>query len=353
MMKALALLSELMPLKVAKLMLLLTLILPLFLANPSYALPEASIRTELSATILPFLTTGKRFTFETSDGMQLQAVHFINPNSTKTIVLVSGRTESWLKYGEVFYDLYQKGYSIYSYDHRGQGLSPHLSPINPQIGYVAHFQSYLEDLNTFVTTVVVPEQKPTDSLFLLAHSLGGGISAGYLSEFKVPFKKAILSAPMLQINTKPYPEIVALGIVSALDALGKGYHYAPGYHDYHVDQPFSTNTTTKSENRWWMTNEIYKAFPETILGGPSNRWVLENINATHRIRRETGNIEIPFIMFQSEKDQIVKPGGENTGCANAGKLCTKIVMPDSQHEVLMERDVIRDKAMAIIEEYFQ
>jgi lysophospholipase len=333
---------------VAKLLLSL-----LLAASPAFALPEASIRAQLSTTILPFLATGQTFTFQTTDGLALSAVKFINPNSTKTIVIVNGRTESWTKYGEVFYDLFQKGYSIYSYDHRGQGLSPHLSTVNPEIGYVYNFHSYLEDLNTFAETIVVPESKASDSLFLLAHSMGGGIASGYLSEYNVPFKKAVLSSPMLQINTKPYPEPVGLAIVSVLTALGKGEHYAPGYHDYDVNQPFSTNTTTLSENRWWMTNEIFKTFPSTILGGPSNRWVMQNIKATHWIRKEMGGIKIPFVMFQSQNDQIVKPMGQNVGCANAGSLCTKIVMPDSQHEVLMERDSIRDKAFAIIYDTFQ
>jgi lysophospholipase len=332
---------------------LLSIVFGIAVAAPSFALPETSIRTALSSTLLPFLATGQSFTFQTTDGMKLAAIKFIHPNSTKTIVMVNGRTESFTKYAELFYDLYQKGYSIYSYDHRGQGLSPHLSTVNPEIGYVDSFHSYLEDLNTFVSTVVVPEEKPGDTLYLLAHSMGGAIAAGYLSEYKVPFVKAVLSAPMLQINTKPYPEPVGYAIVDLLTRLGHGQSYAPGYHDYDVNQPFSTNTTTGSEDRWWMTNEIYKAFPTTILGGPSNRWVLENLRATHWIRREMGGIEIPFLMFQSEKDQIVKPAGENIGCANASSLCTKIVMPDSQHEVLMERDSIRDKAMSVILEYFQ
>ncbi len=327
-------------------------LLVLFFSISASALPEFSLRTELQATILPFLTTGKAFTFQTSDGISLSAVHFVHPNSTKTILVVPGRSEPWLKYGEVFYDLYQKGYSIYAYDHRGQGLSPHLVAANPQIGHVENFHSYLEDMNTFVTTVMIPSQKPGESFYLLAHSMGGGIAAGYLSEYKVPFVKAVLSSPMLQINTKPYPEPVGRAIVSLFTLIGKGKDYAIGHGDYDVDQPFSTNTTTGSTERWWMTNEIYRKFPETLIGGPSNRWVLENLRATHWIRKEMSGIEIPFIMFQSEKDQIVKPRGENIGCINAGNLCTLIQMPDSQHEVLMERDSIRDLAMSIIESYF-
>jgi len=38
------------------------------------------------------------------------------------LVVVSGRTEYAEKYAELFYDLKDLGFSLYIYDHRGQGL---------------------------------------------------------------------------------------------------------------------------------------------------------------------------------------------------------------------------------------
>jgi len=322
-------------------------------ATQAFALPEAELQADFSKIVLPFLATGKIFAFATTDGLKLSGVYFENPTSTKTIVIVNGRSEPWLKYGEVFYDLYQQGYSIYSYDHRGQGLSPHLSPVNPEIGHVEFFHSYIEDLNTFVTDVVIPNKKPSDDLFLFAHSMGGTVAAGYLSEYKVPFKKAVLSCPMLQVNTKPYPEPIARSIVDVASLLGKSEHYAIGYGDYNLDLPFSKNTTTGSPVRWWMTNEVYRENPSTLIGGPSNRWVHESLTEGQSVRNEMGNIEIPFILFQAGSDQIVKPKGEEQGCAKAGSLCTLIKVPDSQHEILFEKDAIRSEALAEIFTFFQ
>ena len=41
-------------------------------------------------------------------------------------MVVNGRTEYAEKYAELFYDLKDLGFSLYIYDHRGQGLSSRL-----------------------------------------------------------------------------------------------------------------------------------------------------------------------------------------------------------------------------------
>ncbi|MCT6568541.1 alpha/beta fold hydrolase, partial [Staphylococcus aureus] len=39
------------------------------------------------------------------------------------VVVVPGRIESYVKYPEVAYDLFQQGYDVIVLDHRGQGRS--------------------------------------------------------------------------------------------------------------------------------------------------------------------------------------------------------------------------------------
>ena len=330
---------------------LLPLIFALFSSHSALALPEAEVKASLDTKIIPFLQSGEQFFFPSEDGLNLSAIHFENPAHLGTIVFVEGRSESWLKFGEVFFDLYQRGYSIYAYDHRGQGLSPHLSSVNPQIGHVKFFSDYAHDLHAFVETVVLPHSVG-QKLYLLSHSMGGAVAMDYLENYDHPFSKAIFAAPMLEINTKPYPEAVGLSIVKLQILLGKGQNYAITQRDYQTDLPFESNTLTRSEPRFWMTNEILRRNPKSIIGGTSNNWIAQSIQATHRIRKAAERVEIPFLLFQSEKDQIVKPRGQATACANAGTLCTLEVMPDSQHEILMERDSIRVRALERISQFF-
>lgn len=333
------------------------------LSGVAFALPESTvdqIKADYSNKILPFFETGVRFPFKTFDGLELSAIRFVHPNSVGTIVVINGRSESFLKYGEVFYDLFQKGYSIYSYDHRGQGLSPHLSFVNPQIGHVRNFKDYVRDLDTFVNEVVVPNTAKTEKLFLLSHSMGGAISAAYLSQAgsKAPFQKAILSSPMLQIKL-PYPEFISKAIVEVECLAGRGKRYTVGQGNYDDNAQFGgkDNIYTGSEARFWLTDRVFKDNPSAKLGGPSNRWVNESITATHRIRNEMNHIKVPFILFQAENDQVVMNAGENSGCARANTstpgICTEVIEKGARHEIWMEQDAIRDDAFAHLYSFFQ
>ncbi|MBT4882816.1 MAG: alpha/beta fold hydrolase, partial [Glaciecola sp.] len=91
----------------------------------------------------------------------------------QTLVISSGRVESYVKYKEVIFDLYHAGFDIFIMDHRGQGLSQRSSP-NPMHGYIDDFQQYVDDLLCFVDEVVY--QYCAQPL-LLCHSMGSTIGA--------------------------------------------------------------------------------------------------------------------------------------------------------------------------------
>jgi lysophospholipase len=325
--------------------------LSLLAIAPAWAIPEENYREEYARTVLPFLRSGEPIAFGGADGTILSGVAFHHPQARGAVVIVSGRTESWVQYGEVFYDLYQMGYSSFGYDHRGQGLSPRLGTQNPQIGHIENFEDYAADLDRFVKEVVTPRTAPGEKLFLLAHSMGGAVAADYLANFASPFASAVLSAPMLQINTDPYPEAVASSITGGAVLLGKGAEYALGKTDRDPNAPFETNEVTGSEERYWMMMESVRLYPETALGGPSSRWVCESIAATHRIRAEMKRIEIPMLVLQAGHDTIVKPSGQDIGCRRA-KNCTRLHFAEAKHDLLMESDPIRNRVLLLVDQLF-
>lgn len=305
----------------------------------------------IKKVVLPFYQTkGQSIELIGKNQTKLSAIKFINPEATDSIVLLPGWSETHAKYLEVIYDLYQKGFSIYALDHRGQGFSEHLVASNSQISYVDKFEDYVDDLKLFMNSVVLKEvaTKP----YLLAHSMGGAISLFYLKDHQDQFKAAVLCSPMLQINTKPYPGFVANTLIATLKLFGKGKNYAPGKGDYNPDAPFSKNILTHSKERFSMFGMINFIYPETIIGGPSVQWVSESVKATKKLKKVGEELELPLLVLQAGADEIVKTKRQNKLCERA-RDCHLEVFKGAHHEILMEVDSHRTRAMNEIVQFFQ
>jgi len=106
-------------------------------------------------------------------------------NSLATIVLVHGYGSSSNIFASFAKELNEIGVSAYAMDLRGHGRSggKKLS--------VESFEDYIKDLEIFLN--LVKEQRPAEKLFLLGHSLGGGIALRYSMEKDVD--GIIASAP--------------------------------------------------------------------------------------------------------------------------------------------------------------
>jgi len=316
-----------------------------------HAIPENDYASTYEKVVVPFLSSGQRFTFRSADGKtDLQGIRFTHPGAKGVIVVVNGNTESWLKYGELFYDLYRNGFSVISYDHRGQGLSPHLVPANSQVGQIDDFALYAADLNAFVRQEIVSEK--TKKAFLLAHSMGGGIALDYLEHYPSPFRAVVLSAPMIRINTAPYPESVAWAAAAFFQTIGLGNHYVMGKHDRNPQEPFEGNTLTSSKDRWDGIQSVWNAHPEAVLGGPSNGWVARAIPRTTEIRKRLPGIKGNILILQAGKDQFVMNPDQDMAQRNIpGALLVRF--PDARHEILTESDPIRDQALAETLRFFE
>ena len=134
--------------------------------------------------------------------MPLRYARFSKSRGDKgSIVFINGQDENLFKYLELFYDLFLEGYSpIYTYDHRGQGLSSHfrLDPKvgyadhkgrelsrhflpHPRAGYVERFSHYSSDLRTFLNDIVLNDSEVDSGQAVCHRPLHGGNCCGGLS----------------------------------------------------------------------------------------------------------------------------------------------------------------------------
>ncbi len=80
-------------------------------------------------------------------------------------------------------------------------------------------------------------------------------------------------AKELQIDTAPYPEVLALGLANALTAIGRFKSYAPEQKPYDPDEKFADQDTTHSWLRFRLEQELWKIYPQLPHGGTTVGWV--------------------------------------------------------------------------------
>jgi len=313
------------------------------------AVSENTYEDTFRTDVAPYFDMGERGSFAGEDGIRINYIAFERDDEAGALVILHGMCESYIKYAELVYDLRDLGLSVYLMDHRGFGFSERLAPDVPSKVYVHDFDNYVADLKTFVDTVV--NRKPHDRLLLIAHSMGGGIAARYLELYPSDVTAAVLSAPMLQLHTQEYPEVVAYLLTVVNKALGNGTGYAPGQGPPE-ECTFIDNTVTHSYKRWanWELN-LKADCPDVISGGITYNWIKECMEAVWMARADAPSLTTPVLLFQADEDTYVKPAGQDDLCEQAAD-CSKIFFHGARHEILMEVDAIRDIALDYIKSFF-
>ncbi|MDF0533513.1 alpha/beta fold hydrolase [Shewanella sp. A32] len=282
------------------------------------------------------------------DHLSLAYCFIRHPQSNKAIVVSNGRVESYLKYQETLYDLYQQGYSVYALDHIGQGLSSRLT-VNPHKGHIDRFSRYVDHLGLFVDKVVKPAAH--SQLFLLGHSMGSAIGTLYLKHHSDVFNAAVLCAPMFGIKL-PLPRRFILWLAKILNNYtpGKEPNYIPGGHNYQA-MSFEKNQLTHCRKRYAQLVQLYQQVPQVQLGSPTNQWLIESLIASEQARQfAQTNTVVPLLILQAGNDHIVD------NCAQQHAIGPRTQLqriPGAHHELFLEEDAFREVALQYLFSFFE
>jgi len=260
--------------------------------------------------------------------------------SRGTVILLSGRTEFMEKYAETISELQQRGFDVYSFDWRGQGLSSRMLS-NRHKGFVKTYDDYISDLTVFVDKIVRPQA--VSPLIILAHSMGGHIAMRYLHKHQGAIERAILVSPMIDILTSPFPRWFARGITRMAGQAGWDKGYAIGSGGYSTeDEKFEGNLLTSDPVRFMDEKRAIQENPDLALGGVTYGWLsatFESIDilAAPGFGKE---ITIPILIVSAGSDKIVSLEAQQSICARL-KQCRSKVVPEARHEILKETDAVR------------
>jgi len=325
---------------------------------------EAQLTSRYAGEIAHFWQQGNFSHFSGVDNVRINYATFINNSGTmpaKCLVISSGRSESYLKYKELAFDLSRHGYSIFLIDHRGQGLSQRLLA-NPHKGHIESFQYYVDDLNNFIDNIVTPHcqgNKP----YLLAHSMGGAIAARYLQDFPNKIQATVLSSPMFAFNSGSIPNFIAELVLAVSAKLNQWFDDTPWYflgHKGFTHNEFSDNTLMHSPIRYQLFAELYNTTPEIQLGGVTVQWLTESQKALEKISNNIDKITSPTLVLQAGQDKIIDNPAQNAFCQQLHQLhpmsCPNgkpLLISDAYHELFFESDTYRNQALKAVTQWFE
>ncbi|MFM5699785.1 alpha/beta fold hydrolase [Aeromonas veronii] len=290
--------------------------------------------------------------FKGKDGVTIRYAALRQEKVDRAILIVNGRVESYLKYQELAWDLWRQGYSLYLIDHRGQGMSGRM--LNDlQKGYVDQFDDYVVDLKQFHDQIIMADQPA--KLFLLAHSMGGAISARYLERWPDDIKAAVLSSPMLGINLGGLPKWLAKGLASTIGTVGGWLGeppYGPGQGAYQ-DHGFAYNELTHSQPRYQAFRQIYEQHPQIKLGGATAHWIYQGITGADAAIADAGAIKTPLLVLQAGNDSVVDNAAQDRFCTIARCEGGKpLRIEGAWHELFIESDDKRQPALTAMVDFF-
>lgn len=265
---------------------------------------------------------------------------YILNNNKGNIVISHGYTESLDKYHEIIYYFLKAGFNVFGIEHRGHGRSENLGIEDKSQMYVENYEDYVIDFKSFMDKVVIPAANEKHIL-LFAHSMGGAIGMRFVELYPEYFNCAVLSAPMLSVNTGSIPNFCANILSKIAINLRRGGTYVIGFNKYYKEENMD-RWATSSKVRYKYYNSYVKENTEFQKGGASYKWLNEALELCKEVTKKenANNIKIPIILFQAGNDVYVTVNGQKK-IKKYAENCTLIKFENSRHELYREIDKIQ------------
>jgi len=244
------------------------------------------------------------------------------------LLVVHGLAEHSGRYMNVVDYFVPRGYAIYGIDHFGHGKS------DGDRVFVERFDDFIQTLKIF--TDMVHGWQPGLPIYLVGHSLGGLISAGYLLEYQGDVKGAVLSGPGVKVpDDTSSVTLIAAKVMSLL---------APKSGVIQLD----AGAISKDP----AVVEAYVNDPLVYTGKITARLGAGMLSTMQSVTDQAARISLPLLIVQGGADALVDPSG-------AQMLYDRVSSEDKTlkiyeglyHEVLNEPE--REQVLGDIESWLE
>ncbi|XJS11445.1 alpha/beta fold hydrolase [Aerococcaceae bacterium WGS1372] len=318
---------------------------------------EFTISEQMNHEAIPYIN---QFMHEGKVNHKNYSLHYLlmlKDKSKPTIVIVHGLNEFKEKYFELAYYLLQNDYNVLIFDQRDHGQSR--QDLSSQLIDTIEFDDYIEDLKILVEYIRV-QYALTASFFALGHSMGGAVLMGFIQKYPNVFECAVLTSPMLTINTSPYPQSLTYLLSRLAKRLSLSNRPIPSNASEKVfpkTEEFSNiqsdSPLTNSEARRKYSANINKKVNQMITTDVTLNWLNTSMKYLNEINQSKNlvAVSLPILLFKSSDDSIV----DSMGIDKAAELLANsrlITVNDAGHELYQEINAILRPYVSLIIDFF-
>ncbi len=268
-----------------------------------------------------------------------------------SVLLLHGRAENLDKYADVIKGLIRRNLAVYTFDWRGQGLSSRVLKDRHK-GHIATFSDYLADLDQFIHRIWRPEQELQKRHYIIAHSMGAHLALRYMAEHGLVLNGALFLAPMIDINTKPYPKWFAPILARAAVLCRFSDRYIPGEGPYDPEkQLYADNVLTSDARRFQILPQLIRDNPALALGAPTFGWARAAFDSIATINKAgyVEAIKTPITILVGSNDKVTNNDAARL-LSSRLPACRFTILKDARHEIIMECDTVLDLFWRTVDE---
>ena len=244
------------------------------------------------------------------------------------LLIVHGLAEHSGRYFPVVNHFVPKGYAVYAYDHPGHGKS------HGTRCYIDRFNDFLLTLESF--SGQIKRGFPNTPVFVIGHSMGGAVTAAYLTRRQEDFTGAVLSGPAVKISDDISGLSRLAGKVLSVLAPKSGV--------------IQLNADGVSRDP-----EVVKAYEEDPLvhrGKITARLAGELFSAIVKTGKNAHKITLPILIVQGGEDKLVPADGVRLFGEKIGSKDKNVKIYDGlYHEVFNEPE--REEVLSDVENWLE
>ncbi len=265
-------------------------------------------------------------------------------------MFLPGRGDAYEKYLETLEHWRGQGWRVTALDWRGQAGSGRLGA-DPLTGHVDDFDRWTADLAAFWREWSAGGEGPH---ILIGHSMGGHLVLRAVADELVRPNALVLSAPMLGFLPAWLPpalqRVWAGAMCRTADPRRPAWKWSekPGEIPAHRVELLTHDTERYADELWWR-----EARPELAMGPGSWGWVAAALRSMTVLARP-GNVEavdLPVLMLAASHDRLVSFPAIRRAARRLPDCELAVFGAEARHELLRERDPVRDKALAMIDRF--